>query len=433
MKSILEDGKIKLEASDWRYSAAILGLIRYFDYNLIDYEIVDNSVIYSPEEITKERYVEYILERYKNDNFPYLVLTDKLNKDTYTDEEINDLNKYIKNCPISIKKLNLEFNGSNQKELLQILEMKKEELVLDIFKNRKRNGYAKFCNKSCFFKNDGKICRVNGYYVDIIHKKNLFMWSGNPNTFDSDDIQEFDFIPFGFSLDNDSLFINNNLMIKSLIADNSHFNSKNNIISLYKYIVRLEELNIRNNIEIIMKNIDKNYFQTVYIDKSLTNKLKEIHKINNIVELQNMNILVNKNYYINMNYILQLIFNHQNLDSVIHILLKNKQNDKTCNYYLKFIIQMNIILYGKTIRTVIEEYETAYSCAKKISKKISNHDINNAKQQLISAIIIDNKEHIYNCLLKISNYVGINISFMFDILDDYEKNKNQIYAFIIGL
>ena len=94
MKTILEDGKIKLEASDWRYSAAILGLIRYFECNnIFDYEIKDDYIIYNKKDITKENYMNYILEKYKNDNFAYTVLYDKLNKD---DNELEELIEYLK-------------------------------------------------------------------------------------------------------------------------------------------------------------------------------------------------------------------------------------------------------------------------------------------------------------------------------------------------
>ena len=39
MKTIIEDSNFdtKLEASDWRYSASIVGLIKYFDYHQLCY------------------------------------------------------------------------------------------------------------------------------------------------------------------------------------------------------------------------------------------------------------------------------------------------------------------------------------------------------------------------------------------------------------
>lgn len=446
MKTILEDGRIKLEASDWRYSAAILGLIRYFEAkcNLIDYELQDDYIIYKKEDITKENYVKYILERFKDTDFAYIVLKNKLQKDTYTEEEIKEINKYIKGCPETIKKLKLEFDGTNQEELLKILDEKKEDLVLEIFNNRDNNGYAKFCNaggnghkkiytKSKLFKEDGKSCRINGFYVDPNRKRSLLMWANDSNTFESDDIQEFDFIPFSFSMDYDSLFINNNFSIQSLIDANSHFNDENCRITLYKYISELADKNIENNIEIIIKENTKNYFETLYIDRFIIDKIKKIKDIEGIKTLEKLNIKIRDDFWINMSYILQLIFNRQNLDSVIHIILKNKDLYKKYNYYLKFIIQINMILYEKGNIEMIKQYKSAYACAKSISEKLDENKLNSYRQKLTSAMISNNKTSVYNILIQLSNYSHVNISFIFDILDDFDLNKNQIYAFISAL
>jgi len=432
MKTILEDGKIKLETSDWRYSAAILGLIRYFECNnIFDYEINDDYIIYNKKDITKENYMNYILEKYKNDNFAYTVLYDKLNKDEYTDDEVKEINKYIKSCPSAIKKLKLEFNGTNKDELLDILEKNKESLVLDIFKNRKKNGYVKFCNPSCFFKEDSTMCRMSGYYVDPNLKMNLLEWNTEKETFQSDDIEEFDFIPFAFSTDYISLFINNNFSIKALQSANSHFNEKSSIISLYKYITNITDTEVENNVQIIIK--EKDYFETLYLQKNIIEKLQKIKKIENISKLENLKIKIRDDMYIDMNYILKLIFNNQNLDSVIHIILKNKDFYKQYNYYLNFLIKINMILYKKGKIEMIEQYKSAYACAKSISEKLDENKLNSYRQKLTSALISNNKDNIYNILLQLSNYSHVNISFIFDVLDNYELNKNQIYAFISAL
>ena len=66
MKTIIEDGRIKLECSDWRYGAAILGLIRYFDDNFLDYEIKDDSIIYDKLNINKEKEHNFTITPYFN-------------------------------------------------------------------------------------------------------------------------------------------------------------------------------------------------------------------------------------------------------------------------------------------------------------------------------------------------------------------------------
>lgn len=438
MKTILNDGRIKLECSDWRYSSAILGLIRYFEYNLIDYEIDDDSIIYRKEDITKENYNRYILERYKDDNFSYLILQSKLNKEEFTEEEIEDINKFLKSRSKPIQNLNLEFDGKNQEELLKILEENKDSLILNIFKN-KEDGYKKFCNPHKIEEKDDKICRINGFYIDTSMKKNMLCWCNEKETFQSEDIQEFGFIPFGFSIDDTSLFINNNFSVKSLISANSHFNKEtSSIISLYKYLVELCDKNIENNVEIILKRKDKNYFETLYIDKNVLDKLKKIKNIKNIYKLEQMKIQVRKDLLLDMNYILNLIFKRQNLDYVINLMLKEKDIYKnnifmTYNYYLQFIIKINMLLNEKGEQEMNEKYKKVYACGKTISEKLEENKLNSYRQKLTSSLISNNKDSIYNILLQLSNYSHVNISFIYDILDDYENNKDLIYGFISSL
>lgn len=441
MKTILEDGRIKLECSDWRYSAAILGLIRYFDHNYLDYEAVDDYIIYDKQNIKKEYYVNYILERYKNTDFSYIYLINKLSKDTYTTDEIKEINKYMKssNATAAIQNLNLEFDGTNQEDLLKVLKDNKLDLVLTIFNNRQKCGYTKFCNngnnsleKSKLFKEDDKICRLIGFYVDLGKKRNLLTWNASQETLDSEDIQEFDFIPFAFSLDYTSIFINNNFSIQSLIKSNSHFNEQPSRISLYKYIAELSDKNLCNNIEVIIRDENTTYYQTLFIDKTIINELKLIHKIENIAILEKLKIKVRDSFYIDFQYLLTLIFNRQYLDSVIHLILKNKNFYENYQYYLSIIIQINMILYQKG-KNMTDKYKSVYACAKTISSKLEENKLNTYRQKLINYISADNKTDIYNTLLQLSNYSQTNINFMFDILEDYSMNKNLIYAFIASL
>ena len=440
----MEDGRIKLECSDWRYSAAILGLIRYFDHNYLDYEAVDDYIIYDKQNIKKEYYVNYILERYKNTDFSYIYLINKLSKYTYTTDEIKEINKYMKyDAAKAIQKLNLEFDGTNQEDLLKVLKDNKLDLVLTIFNNRQNCGYAKFCNSgdrkaknrlksSRLFKEDDKICRLIGFYVDLGKKRNLLTWNASQETLDSEDIQEFDFIPFAFSLDYTSIFINNNFSIQSLRTSNSYFKGQQSRIALYKYIAELSDKNLCNNIEVIIRDENTTYYQTLFIDKTIINELKLIHKIENIAILEKLKIKVRDSFYIDFQYLLTLIFNRQYLDSVIHLILKNKDFYENYHYYLSIMIQINMILYQKG-KNMTDKYKSVYACAKTIANKLEENKLNTYRQKLINYISADNKTDIYNTLLQLSNYSQTNINFMFDILEDYSMNKNLIYAFIASL
>jgi len=430
LKTILEDGRIKLEASDWRYSASILGLIRYFDYNGLDYEENEDYIIYNQNDITSHYYVEYIDYRY-HDELAYNILLNKLNKEELTEEDIKDINKYIKESPTALKNVIFPLDEDNKDELIQVLKENKEEIILGIFRYRKKNGYIKFCNKGSLMKEDSFMCRVNNFNVDEGRKTHLLTWQREKSSYINEDVQEFDFIPFGFSKDHLSIFINNNFSTQSLCVANSCFkNEINSKIALYQYLTtETANENLFNNIEVIIKDIDSNY-KTLYIDRKIINILTLMKELDNKYELEKFKFKIRDDFYVDLNYILTLIFERKNLDSLINLLIKNKEFK---NYYcLNLIIKVNTIIYGKE-HQMTEKYKRVYACAKAISDKLDENKLNSYRQKLTSSIVSDNKENVYNILIQLSNYSNVDIGFIFDILDDYDENKNQIYAFIAAL
>ena len=66
MRTVLKDSNYDtmLEPSDWRFSAAIVGLIEYFDYHNIKYENDDEYILYNESDITEERYIKFIESKY---------------------------------------------------------------------------------------------------------------------------------------------------------------------------------------------------------------------------------------------------------------------------------------------------------------------------------------------------------------------------------
>ena len=71
----------RLESLDWRYSAAIIGLIEYFDFYNIEYEALDEEdyILYSEKEITEERYLKFVEYKY-NKEFYHIEIENILNK-----------------------------------------------------------------------------------------------------------------------------------------------------------------------------------------------------------------------------------------------------------------------------------------------------------------------------------------------------------------
>lgn len=60
--------------SDWRYSAAIVGLEKYLYNQNLEYEIKDEYFAFNQEDITRERFLEFA-EEYYSLSFPHLILS----------------------------------------------------------------------------------------------------------------------------------------------------------------------------------------------------------------------------------------------------------------------------------------------------------------------------------------------------------------------
>lgn len=101
MRTILKDGKYntKLEPSDWRYSASIVGLIKYFDYHKsmgedINYSIDDDILKYNSEDITEERYLLFV-EYYFMEDMHHKIVEQILDNDVISDEQVKIINEKL--------------------------------------------------------------------------------------------------------------------------------------------------------------------------------------------------------------------------------------------------------------------------------------------------------------------------------------------------
>ena len=69
-----------LTASDWRYSAAIVGLCKYFKYykHELEYELSDDYLKFNAADITEDRYLK-LAESYFEDQFQHRELEKYMN------------------------------------------------------------------------------------------------------------------------------------------------------------------------------------------------------------------------------------------------------------------------------------------------------------------------------------------------------------------
>ena len=161
MKTILEnntDFNVKLEPSDWRFSAAIVGLLEYFEY--IDtletsYKVEDEYILYNSELITKENYLKFVEKKYgENLHHKYV----ELNLEHYNqDNNENDNNSSSTVTRIKRKASTMNYQQRQLQERIsdiqtqeaKIYEMEKvlESLKYSYGEKLKRNLKCKGKNK----------------------------------------------------------------------------------------------------------------------------------------------------------------------------------------------------------------------------------------------------------------------------------------------
>ena len=422
MKTILEnntDFNVKLEPSDWRFSAAIVGLLEYFEY--IDtletsYKVEDEYILYNSELITKENYLKFVEKKYgENLHHKYVELNlEHYNQDNNENDNtyiIKSINEKLSGNTI-MKKIfkKIKFDGTNRDEILSLVNKHREELILETFRN-KSDMYKNYCNTNQLFNENQKYCRLVGYYIDAPKKGKSTGFGFNMSSFVGQDIQEFDFIPFAFINDRESLFINDNYEINRLTSAKQVFQEKikadiENLelenkyrgikYSLFKGIIESSDF-IEYDVEVIVKDRDKDYFETLYIRKQSIDILKKINERKIDYNSLCFSYKINDNYYIDIyKKVMECILNNTLLDDVIDLLLKEKKN-----YYTVYqLININDLIRGEKImddkiRKII------HACANEVRNKIPENKLESYRQKLTSSIIFKDYDRVCQILLQL--------------------------------
>ena len=141
---------IMVEPSDWRYSAAIVGLSRYFEdrdkMEDEDYEVDEDCIKFCSDSITKEEFLLFA-ESYYGEEFPHVQVEEILSRKEFSKEMIDLVNKLLKENSIMKKVFSKKkFDGSNQEELLELIDENRLVLIRETFRNKK-SMYANFANE----------------------------------------------------------------------------------------------------------------------------------------------------------------------------------------------------------------------------------------------------------------------------------------------
>ena len=109
----------KLETYDWRYSAAALGLIKFFEYHDPlgeHYRVDDDFIEYDSSFLTKENYLEFV-EYYYGDKLHHVFVEKQLKKKEFSDDDIKLINEKLSGNTIMKKVFKkIKFDGTNKED-----------------------------------------------------------------------------------------------------------------------------------------------------------------------------------------------------------------------------------------------------------------------------------------------------------------------------
>lgn len=443
-----------LQPTDWRFAAAVVGLCKYFDYFGIDYKVLcdveekpDNyihgfdGIIYKSEDITEEKYLEFA-ENYFEKYMTHKNILNILESQEFSEEQIKLINDLVKSKTV-LKGLfdKIKFDGTNKDIFISTIEENRAEIIKNIFKNG-NNLYKNYCNERLIFTEDNSTCRLRGYNVDKDRKTSNLGFCFSKESFESNDILEFDFIPFAFSNPDmrETYFVNNNFSVKSLTQTNYAFSNQlintENKDDKNKLMLVLQNSKdyISYDVEIISKSQDKAYYETFFVRLERLKKLRELSgKSLNFVKK------INDDYWFNLEKeVYMRCLNNVLLDDVILMMLKFYFDDNAVKGYIKsrtdMLIDINVSWKGNEI---MDEIKSAKSCGFLTSQKLiemkSSNKINSYKQKIISALCAHDYDRAKEIILSLSAYVGMEFSFFYTFLENAEENKDLAFAFASAL
>lgn len=445
-----------LQPTEWRYAAATTGLVEYFKFNHISYGFLSeleekpkesvfgfDGILYNQEDITEERYLDFAEDHFKDD-MTHIKILQMLEKDEFTEEQIKDVNDMVKSKTV-LKKLfgKTRFDGTNKQTVADIINNNRHEIIKSVFRYGK-NLYSNYANSNLLLTTSNPHCRLAGYTLDEGRKTRFLGFCFAKESYETNDIPEFDFIPFAFSNSDmyETFFVNNNFSVKDLVQTNKRVSEalakdKRNINSKRKFLRVLQQAYnyINYNVEIIMKSRESDYYSTMYVR---VDRLKQLRNLSD-KSLDYLYMIAN-NYWLDVEReVYERCINNAFLDDIILQMLKiyfdKDVNKMVVKLRTDTLIDINEAWKGNE---VMDEIMNARCCGKKVSKKLiednKKNKIKSYKHRIINALIANDYDSIKNLISRLSEETSLEFWFFYKLLDsngenNAEKYKDIIYAF----
>lgn len=451
--------RVILKPFDWRYSAAIAGLVEYLKWlgdKAPDWELMSDRLEYHSEYITEAEYLKFVEYKY-SDDMHHVVIENILQVSNPNEDQIKLVNDKLSANKV-LKKIygKTKYDGVNGKQIQQILDENREEIIRETFRN-KVNLYRNYCNTNQLFEPSKDCCRLLGYYVDMPKKGKSMAYNFNMANFVGTDDLVFDFIPFAFHGERDFFFINDNIDLKNLIRTNERLNyaliqekkeAEENGKSMvdarqvfFRLLIETKDF-IQTDVEVIVKDIDKTHFETLYLRKTSLGILQNLNKSNSkghkIYQCFCIKIKITDNYKLAVyRKVTDAIINLVLVDDLINYFLKNNK-EGNYTYLTSQLIRLNLLIKGD--REMDKGMKSAYACAKRIvqkregkSFKVQDNKLAAYRQKLTSTLTFEDYDRFCKLLLNLSNYADETFDFAYDLFEDFEKNKELAYGFVNAL
>lgn len=198
-------------------------------------------------------------------------------------------------------------------------------------------------------------------------------------------------------------------------------------------------------LNVIMKDRNLEHYTTVYIRQ---NAIDAMRKMKNVLNQLKLRFEIGKDYWFDtQKEVINACINGMNLENVIEILLKKKEDKNMNQLYLKNVInrviEFDLYMKGEEIMEnnvtnagdkgqewTMERYlKNARNCAYIIAKQLPENKINSYRQKLISAVVFHDYDRACEILLQLSGFSGVSMPFAYKIYDNPEKNK-KYYIFV---
>lgn len=441
-----------LQPTDWRYSAAVVGLVKYLEFHKREYTLLFDSdvkpdnyiqgfdgVMYNQNDVTEERYLEFA-ENYFEPDMTHIDILRILENTIFSAEQIKYVNELSKRKTILKNVFGKEkFNGDNKVYFVDSIKQNRMKIIKEIFRNGK-NLYSNFCNSNLMLTDENPHCRLVGYNVDEGRKTKNLGFCFSKESFVGNDIIEFDFIPFAFSNSDrfETFFVNDNYSVKSLINTNTTLSgelrksedrdSRNCLYNMLRNANRYIDYDV----EIITKSREEEFYKTFYVRSE---RLKALRLLGE-KELQ-FKYKFSDDRWLNLEKeVSENCLNGVCLDELILVMLKisfdSNYNSITVKKRIQTLIDIDQLWKGNDIMSKIDD---AKQMGSDVSKKLSgkSNKINSYKQKLIGALTAHDYDRVNEILLNLSAYVGMEFSFFYTLLENPEENKNIAFAFASAL